>query len=478
LESFVQPTNWPGMTEGPAIVETFHNLNISISGFISEARDLDFAIVPLLWANATPSGPVSRHAFDTIVDRIVEGIRKTEGLTAVYIDLHGAMIAEGHHDAEAEILRRVREVTADDLPVIVSLDLHANISHEMQVLSDALVVCRTYPHVDLAETGRRSARVMAKILEARRRPAYQGTVRRLWKADFLIPTQSQTTFLEPAKTLYARLTELERQYGLLDLSLAMGFGLSDTPIAGPAICSTGFDAAAAETALALLAENFEAAGPAFDQPVLSAKEAIARARLSYKAGWPVILADLQDNPGAGGTGDTTGLLAALAQAGSRRSVLAVLYDPAAAAAAHEAGQGATLQLSLGGHVGGPGSKPFDAIVTVERLGSGQFVGTGPMYGGGPMYFGPMALLRLAEGPLVLVGSVNTQAADVAILQHVGIDPKEMEIIALKSGVHFRAAFQPLASEVLVVEEDGCNPASYQDLPYRNIRPEMRLMPVG
>lgn len=477
FEAFVQPTNWPGMTRGAAIVETFPNLNLAIGGFIGEASKLDFALEPIVWANATPSGPVKRDAFEAIAGEIVDGIRSTEALNAVYLDLHGAMIADGFDDAEAELLRRIRSAVGDNIPIVVSLDLHANISQEMQSLSDGLIACRTYPHVDLAETGRRSARVLGKMLAARRAAGHQAIVKRLWKADFLIPTQSQTTFLDPARSLYARLSELERLHGLLDLSMAMGFGLSDTPIVGPAICATGFDATEAEAAIDALARAFSSARSSFDHPVHGARDAIALARAFFPTGRPVILADLQDNPGAGGTGDTTGLLAALAEAGLERSVLAVLYDPAAAAAAHAAGQGATLRLRLGGHVGGPGSVPFEATVTVERLGSGRFVGTGPMYGGGPMFFGPMASLRLAQGPLVVVGSVNTQAADAAILQHLGIDPRQMEIVALKSGVHFRAAFEPLAAAVLVVQEDGANPASYAGLPYRNIRAGLRLTPV-
>lgn len=210
---------------------------------------------------------------------------------------------------------------------------------------------------------------------------------------------------------------------------------------------------------------------------LSAQLLQEAARNLYVPGKPVILADLQDNPGAGGTGDTTGVLAAMAEAGLQRSLLAVLFDPAAAAAAHEAGAGAELELALGGHVGGPGSRPFPAKVLVERLGSGQFVVMGSMYGGNPMNYGRMALLRLEQGPLVMVGSVNTQAADHAILHQLGIDPSSMDIIALKSGVHFRAAFDTLTSAILVVAEDGANPVDYSALPYKNLPRGVSKSPI-
>jgi len=472
LDSFIEPTNWPGLTEGQQIPDTFRSLNIPIGGFVAEAERLGFSLVPTLWANATPSGPVDNVAFETLAGRIVAGLEAAGRPNAVYLDLHGAMICDDYLDAEAEVLRRVRRLVGN-IPIVVSLDLHANISQEMLDLADALVVCRTYPHVDLAETGRRSARIISTLLSGgAARPS-----RHLWKASFLIPTQAQTTMLEPARSVYAQLREIEAAYDLLDLSLAMGFGLSDTPAAGPSICATGFDSANAREAVEKLSTVFLAARPEFVQPVYSATEGIALARNLYVPGRPVVLADLQDNPGAGGTGDTTGVLAAMAEAGLQRSLLAVLFDPEAASAAHRAGVGAQLELVLGGHVGGPGSRPFPAKVRIERLGSGQFLGMGPMYGGNPMNYGRMALLQLEQGPLVLVGSVNTQAADHAILHHLDIDPSSMEIIALKSGVHFRAAFEPLASAVLVIVEDGANPADYSALPYKNLPYGIRKSPL-
>lgn len=472
IDSFIEGTNWPGLTQGDAILDTFRNLNIPIGGFVDEAARQDFSLAPVLWANATPSGPVRKEAFETIVAKIVDGIGATQGLAAVYLDLHGAMIAEGILDAEAEILRRVRAVVGDQIPVVVSLDLHANVSQEMVDLADALVSCRTYPHVDLAETGAKCARILRTILEGER----GRTIKHLFKPKFLIPTQAQSTLLEPAQALYAGLEAIEDKYHLLDISIAMGFGLADTPVVGPSICATAFEGADVEAGARVVAERFEAARPFFGQQVYRASEAIHLASELYRPGFPVILADLQDNPGAGGTGDTTGLLRALIDAGMERAVLAVLYDPVAATLAHDCGAGRSTVFSLGGHVGGPGSTPVEARATVERLGDGQFAGSGPMYRGNPMNYGKMALLRLDSGPRVIVGSVNTQAADDAILRQMGVDVADMDVICLKSGVHFRAAFQPLASAILIVKEDGANPADYSGLPYVHLPVGVDRMP--
>jgi microcystin degradation protein MlrC len=469
-DAFVQPTNWPGLTRGKEMLALFPGLNLAIGGFIEAANAGGLELKPLVWANATPSGPVTRDAFERITALIVKGLEEGARADAIFLDLHGAMIAEDFLDGEAEILRRVRAVSGNDVPIVVSLDLHANVSPEMVALASALISCRTYPHVDLAETGRRSFEVLRILLDSGRRAST-----RLWKSDFLIPTQAQTTHCEPARRLYAEAAHIEKEFGLLDMSLSMGFGPADTPACGPAIVATGFDRAGVDAAVARLAEMFAAAEAEFSQPLLAPEAAIRRA-LQVSATGPAILADIQDNPGTGGTGDTTGLLAALAEARVEASVLAILHDPAAAAAAHSAGLGARLDLALGGRMGGPGSIPYPCTVEVLALGDGKFVGTGPMYGGGPMNFGPMALLRLDEGPQVIVGSVNAQAADQSILRHLGIVPTDQAIIALKSGVHFRADFVPIASEVIVVEAPGANSADHTRWTYRHLRPDVRLMP--
>lgn len=473
LHSFIEPTNWPGLTKGADVLEGFAGLNISIGGFIDAAPRYGFDLSPILWANATPSGPLTKEAFETIAGMIVEGLCRSPRPDGIYLDLHGAMIAEGYLDGEGELLRRIRVALGPDIPLVVSLDLHANISDEMVELSDALIACRTYPHVDLAETGRRSARVLSDLLRTEKR-----TRKVFWKADFLIPTQAQTTLCEPARGLYAEGERIERELNLLDLSLAMGFGLSDTPAAGPTICATAFEDEPAEEAVRHLSALFVDAAPRFFQPTYSPDVAIERALRVSTPGRPAVLADLQDNPGAGGTGDTTGLLEALARAGVKASVLAVLYDPPAAAKAHAAGKGVTLTFSLGGHVGGAGSVPYRTTARVEALAKGTFAGTGPMYGSGPMNFGAMALLRLPEGPGVIVGSVNGQAADCSILHRVGVVPEEQDIICLKSGVHFRAAFEPIASEIVVVESPGSNPADYTKLAFKHLRNGVRSMPPG
>jgi microcystin degradation protein MlrC len=188
-----------------------------------------------------------------------------------------------------------------------------------------------------------------------------------------------------------------------------------------------------------------------------------------------VLADTQDNPGAGGNADTTSLLKALVAGRAARVLAGVYCDPQAAARAHDAGVGARIDLELGGRSGPPGETPFAARFDVVALGDGRFVGTGPFYRGGRFDLGPMALLRV-DDVHVAVASRKQQAADQAMFRHLGADPADFAVLALKSSVHFRADFGAIASRIVVVEAPGPNVADPARLPFTRLRPGMRTSP--
>ena len=205
-----------------------------------------------------------------------------------------------------------------------------------------------------------------------------------------------------------------------------------------------------------------------------------RARERGQPGRPVVLADTQDNPGAGGNGDTTGLLRELIDQNAPDAVLGLLIDPASAHRAHEAGRNATLNFSLGGRSGIPGDAPLGGEFTVERLGEGRFTCTGPMFKGFRMQLGEMALLRshVAPGVRVALASRKCQAADQEMFRHLGVEPRQERILALKSSVHFRADFEPIANEVLVVKAPGPALADPAEFKWTKLRKGVRLRPLG
>jgi microcystin degradation protein MlrC len=242
------------------------------------------------------------------------------------------------------------------------------------------------------------------------------------------------------------------------------------------VLAYGGDRAATESVTDAMAEALAAREADFGGRLLAANEAVAEALLrSEGARRPVVLADTQDNPGGGGPSDTTGLLEALIRGGAVGAVIATLWDPEVAAQAHDAGEGALLSASLGAKSKVAGSRPVEGEFRVLRLGDGRFTATGPMYRGARIELGAMALLEIA-GVRIVVSSVKMQAADQSIFRHLGIEPAQERILALKSSVHFRADFQPIAEDIILVEAPGPCYADPAKLKYRKLRPGVRLRP--
>jgi microcystin degradation protein MlrC len=382
------------------------------------------------------------------------------------------MVTEHLNDGEGELLSRVRAVVGPDLPVVASLDLHANVTQRMLEHADVLIAYRTYPHIDMAETGARVARFLQRRLSDA--PRLRLSARRV---PFLIPLQTQCTMLEPAKSLYEELARLE-DGSVASLSFAPGFPAADFPECGPTVIAYSEDPAAASRLADALRDAVQEHESAFDCPVYTPEEGVRRAiALAAHASRPVVIADTQDNPGAGGASDTTGMLRALVGADAQRAALGLMVDPAAAKAAHEAGHGATIEIALGGKSNIPGDAPLHGRFVVERLSDGKLTCTGPFYRGARMSLGPSACLKIG-GVRVAVTCEKPQMADQELYRFVGIEPTQQAILVNKSSVHFRADFTPIAEEILVCKAPGPMLADPSDFPWKNLAPGIRLKPNG
>jgi microcystin degradation protein MlrC len=417
---------------------------------------------------------VTHEAFERIAGELVARLRIAGAVDAVYLDLHGAMVTDRFDDGEGELLRRVREAVGPRVPIVASLDLHANLTRAMFERIDGMVAYRTYPHVDMADTGARAARLLDASLRAGARlPAAMRTL------DYLTGIPSQCSFIEPCRGIYAALGELEARDGA-SLSFTPGFPMADFDECGMAVFGYGADAKAVTRSVEELRERVAGAERDFVLELHTPDEAVRRARENGAPGTPVVMADTQDNPGAGGNGDTTGLLAALVRHNAQDAALGLLVDPAAAARAHDAGRGVTLAFALGGRSRVPGDAPFEGEFSVERLGDGKFTCTGPMFKGFRMNLGPMALLRsrAAPGVRVLLASKKCQAADQEMFRHLGVEPRRERMLALKSSVHFRADFEPIAKQVLVVKSPGPALADPSEFKWTKLRKGVRMRPLG
>jgi microcystin degradation protein MlrC len=465
---------WPGVQYGEPLFGAVAGANIPAGGAIDALRAAGHELVGTAWAAASPSAAVTVDAYERIAGELVTRLRDALPVDGVYLDLHGAMVSERFDDGEGELLRRVREAVGPRVPVVASLDLHCNFTRAMFALADAFVAYRTYPHVDMAETGARAARLLDGMLRggARLAGAWRGL-------DYLTGISTQCSFIEPCKGIYADLAALEKKHDTV-LSFTPGFPMADFAECGMAVQAYGADARRVEQAVEVLRERVADAEKDFALELHLPDDAVARARAHGEPGRPVVLADTQDNPGAGGNGDTTGLLRALVGQRAEGAALGLLIDKDAAARAHEAGQGATLALSLGGKSRIPGDEPFEGEFAVERLGDGKFTCTGPMFKGFRMTLGNMALLRskAAPGVKVVIASRKVQAADQEMFRHLGVEPVQERILALKSSVHFRADFEPMAKEVLVVKAPGPALADPAEFNWTKLRKGVRLRPLG
>lgn len=472
FESFVHGGGWPAMARGADVLKVMRNINVGLAGFVGAAEENGWELVPTISCGASPSAHVTEDAFERIVTVMVDGIRNAGKLDAIYLDLHGAMVTEHFDDGEGEILRRVRQAIGNDLPLVASLDLHANVTPAMVEHADALIAYRTYPHVDMADTGRVAARHLASLLRSRQK--FAKAFRQL---PFLIPISWQCTNDEPTRSIYRKLAAMESE-AVPTLSFAPGFPAADFRDCGPSVFAYGRTQADADAAADAIEKIIVGHENDFDGRIYSPDDGVRYAmELAKTANKPIVIADTQDNPGAGGDSDTTGMLRALVRNRAIRAATGVIYDPESAQAAHAAGTGATVTLALGGKSGIPGDAPYQESFVVEKLSNGQFVAPGPYYGGRDMDMGPSACLRIGD-VRVVVSSHKAQLADQSMYRYVGIEPTEQSILVNKSSVHFRADFEPIAEKLLICAAPGAMPADTATLPWTRLRPGIRIKPNG
>jgi microcystin degradation protein MlrC len=469
---FVEPGGFPPLCHGDALIDALRDASVPAAGAISVVEDAGATIVPLAWGFANPAGPVQDEAFERIaaLNCALLSLALDDGpLDGIYLDLHGAAMAESFPDAEGELLRRIRAIAGDSMPIAVSLDPHANLTEAMVRLADVLVPFRTYPHIDGKATGARAARLLFDRIG--RGGPWARAYRRF---DFWIPLGAQCTLMAPMREVMMERAAMADRSDIVELAFCFGFPYADFADCGPAVAVYADTREQADETADAFVGFVGAQESAFVQELLPAADAVREAkRLAGHVSGPVVIADTQDNPGGGGHGDTTGLLAELVRQRARGALVCLINDSESAAACHTAGEGATVSLSLGGKSDG---LPLVCCARVEKLTDGRFVLTGPMGAGNPANLGPTALIDI-DGVRVIVVTRKMQALDRAIVRHVGVDPAECPILVLKSSVHFRADFGQIAGHVIVAEAPGPVVADPAILNFRHARADVRRRPA-
>lgn len=437
---------------GEEILPEFRGTNTALGGFIGVADERDWTVVPTVAADATPGGIVTAEALATLLDEVLAGIERSDP-DAVLLALHGAMVAEGHPDGDGYVLQQVREV-AGDVPVMASLDLHANVSERMVEYADGLFGYDTYPHVDIGDAGRTAARTVAATLDGEIDPTVV-----VERAPLLLPLPPLQTDREPMRSL-VRSADASESRWRPDVSVFGGFAYADVPTAGFSVVGVADRSVREETRAicSRIAEEAYDRRHEFDAEYTAVAEAVAEAQTYDRqaAGGPLLLADIADNPGGGSAQDGTVLLRALLEAGIENVALAAVVDPAAVEASVEAGVGERLTTDLGGHTEDNGD-PLAVEGTVRLISDGAYRNQGPMSNGLRVNLGRTAVLEL-DGVTVVVGSHRQQPYDAEAFRSQGITPERQDVLVVKSTVHYRAAFEPVAGTIREVAAPGlCHP---------------------
>jgi len=470
-QSFLRGEGRPALSRGDEIL-ALAGVNIPIGGFIEQARALGHTVVPLLWAAASPSAHVTEDAYERIAGDILAGIDRLD-FDAIYLDLHGAMVAGHLDDGEGELLRRIRAAVGADVAIVASLDLHANVTPLMVSSATAMVAFRTYPHVDMAATGARAARLLDEISRSGTRLA---TAMRC--LPYLIPINAMCTLVPPAREIMA-LLESSAGDGVSSVEFTPGFPAADVPGCGPALWAHGSDAQRVQRVVDDLCQHLLAMEAQWHVDFLAPAEAVraALAAAEQAPGRPILIADTQDNPGAGSDANSMVLLRELLAQEVQGACVGLVWDPSAVQAAHVAGIGAEISLVLGAQVQVQGGAPLRGKFRVAHLSGGRCMLRGPMMHGAAIDMGPTATLRIG-GVSVVLTSKKVQLYDREMLRCAGVQPERVKVLVLKSSVHFLADFGPMAGAVLVAKAPGSFRADPVDLPWSRLRQGMRIGPCG
>jgi microcystin degradation protein MlrC len=472
-----------GHGEGPAFGEAvrarFENTNTPMAAYLDIARRENAEVVTPVAAESWPSGKASRATFETLVRPIEDAVR--DGCDAVFLDLHGAMVIEDCDDAEGEIAQRLRRI-APEVPIAVTLDYHTNLSHVLVDNATVITGYKTYPHVDMYEAGMLAAGILVGKLDGMIEPVMAWG----WK-PLLASIMRHAPEDGPSGDIVQFAKRMEADGTVLAATLFPSFPHADTPYTGVSAVVIG-DArhGGRAHAQAVCTHMLKMAWDRRDEYVfhpVPLADSVARAKALGQGnpGAPVLLIDHCDNCGSGGAQDVMDVVAEVLRQELDDVAIAPVRDPAAVATMIDAGAGQHVKIALGGHTDMPsiglGSSPLHVEGRVLAITDGEFVVTGPMYTGVRMHLGRTAVLDTGRAQIVVTERPH-EPFDLGIFTHAGIDPSKKRYVMLKSRIHYRAGFKPIASHIVECMGAGVTNADLSVYPYRKLtRPIFPLDPM-
>ena len=449
-------------THAGNMIKRWEEAHHEISGFIQGATEFGYTIYPTFMATAIPAGPVTDDVFDRMTEILIQHLRAAPKHEGLLLALHGAMVVESYPDGDGEVLRRLRDAFGRDFPIVVTLDQHTNVSEQMVAESTALVIYKTTPHIDQRQRGLQAAELMMRILRGEVTPTQA-----LAKPPMLLNIRYHVTSAPPMVPILNAAQALEADPNILVANVAVGYPYADVHEAGPAfVVVTDDDPHLAQTEADRLSDMLWNARGQLTLDLPDAAQAVEQAIQSESP--PVILVEMGDNIGGGSPGDSTFILAELVRQQASGFVV-VVFDPEAVQSCIQAGVGGTVSLEVGGKADNLHGDPVSIRGNVRLIHDGQYIETQPRHGGQRYHDQGLTAVVAVGDSLVALTSRRQTPFSLQQLYSLGIDPTEMRMIVVKAAVAYRAAYEPIAGQIIEVDTPGLTAVNPLHFEYHAIR---------
>ena len=433
-----------------------------MTGFIQGASQYNYTVYPTIMASAMPAGPVTDDAFDRLTEILIQHLKAAPKHEGLLLALHGAMVTESYPDGDGEVLRRLRDAFGQDLPIVVTLDQHVNVSEQMVAESTAIVIYKTTPHIDQRQRGLQAAQLMMRILEDGITPTQA-----LGKPPMILNILYHVTSAEPMCSILNAAKALEQDPKVLAASVGLGYPYADVHEVGPsAVVVTDNNPQLAQEKADQLSDMLWGIHDQLTLDLPDAAQAVNQAISSEKH--PVILIEMGDNIGGGSPGDSTFILAELIKQDASGFVV-VVYDPEGVESCIQAGVGGDVSLQVGGKMDNMHGDPVSISGKVRLIHDGQYIETEPRHGGQRYHNQGLTTVVTLGDSLVVLTSRRQTPFSLQQLYSLGIDPKAMRMIVVKAAVAYRAAYEPIAGEIIEVDTPGLTAVNPLHFEYHNVR---------
>jgi microcystin degradation protein MlrC len=448
---------------GNEVLQQWRRSSTEMAGFLQGAEEAKLDIYPIFLANATPKGPLTDECYNTIFNRILAKLKAAPKLDGLYLALHGAMVVESYPHGDEETVRRMRAHFGPNFPIVVTHDYHANVSPEIVRLTTVLITYKQNPHLDTKDRGAQAARLMGRIVRGEVKPT-QAVV----NPPMIYNIIFQNTYAPPYKPITDETIRLEQTNPrILAASAPGGYQYADVSFVGPAvIVATDNDPALAKREAQRIADMLWATRDRIKLNIPDPAGAVRMAKAASK--FPVALMDTGDNIGGGSAGDSTFLLDELIRQKAEGWVV-VIADPAAVQTAVKAGIGGGFDMAVGGKTDNMHGKPVRVRGRVRSIHDGRYIETAVRHGGGRYHEMGLSAVIEAEGStreipnILIVTTKRSSPNSLHQLVSCGVYPERMKILTVKGTIAPRAAYEPIAAQIIAVDSPGAtavNPARF------------------